>query len=113
MKVSVEPDSSARTSRVMGSAGRRSDGLRAAMRASFHCLIWPPKMSASVGPSSRKEPLATPGRLTTGTMAPTTVGIWINCALANASASSGESVAPKSTLRARACWMPSPEPVAV
>ncbi len=109
----MEPDSSARTSRARGSAGRRSDGLNAVTRASFHCLIWPPKMSASVGPSRREAPLATPDRLTTGTMAPTTVGIWINCALANASASSGESVAPKSTLRARACLMPSPEPVAV
>ena len=67
-------------------------------------------MAASTLPVMWMAPGATPGRLTTGTTPPTTVGNWNRGP--SASGFSGLSEAPKSTVLAWICLMPPPEPMA-
>ncbi len=60
---------------------------------------------------SRIAPEAMPGRLTTGTTPPMTIGNWTSPALASSSALSGASDAPKSTVFALICVIPPPDPM--
>src|SRR5947209_16558444 len=59
---SVVPEESDRWTTVIDVLGRLSPGFSALIAGSFHVLILPMKMSASVGPSSFR-PLLTPERL--------------------------------------------------
>ena len=68
-------------------------------------------MSAICAPVSLIWPDFTPGRLTTGTTPPTTVGNWMKPLVARSSGFSGLSVAPKSTVLAVIWRMPPPEPI--
>ena len=81
------------------------------MAGSFHVVILPMKMSASVGPSITRPSAAIPVRWTTGTMPPITIGNCASPASSRSLAFSGASVAPKVTVLALICLMPAPEPI--
>ena len=69
-------------------------------------------MSAVSAPVSFTWPGLIPGRFTTGTTPPMTVGNMAKPPVARSSGFSGLSVAPKSTVPAVICRMPPPEPMA-
>jgi hypothetical protein len=68
-------------------------------------------MSASTAPVSFISPGLRPGRFTTGTTAPNTVGNWIMLSFCRSSDLSGASEAPKSTVLALIWRMPPEEPI--
>ena len=57
------------------------------------------------------SPGFTPGRLTTATMPPITIGHCARPAFSSSFGSKGASVAPKVTVLALICLMPAPEPI--
>jgi len=91
--------------------GSFTPALSAAIRASFHFVILPRKMSARTGPVNLRSPV-TPGRLSIGTSPPSTVGkcmSWPGAAL-SCSSVIGPSDAPKNTVSFVICLMPAPDP---
>ncbi len=85
----------------------------AVIAGSFHFVMWPRKMLASVGPSSCS--LLRPDRLYAIEMTPSVVGTWTSAleppgTLAMSASPIGTSLAPKSTVPFWNCEMPAPEP---
>src|SRR5262245_48872071 len=72
-KMNVVPDPSERWTNVMSIEGRFTPGLSAARAGSFHFVTLPNTMSARTVPLNLSG-VVTPGRLYTGTTAPSTVG---------------------------------------
>ena len=93
-------------------SGRVTPGLRAAICLSFHMLMSPLNRLASTAPVRCSWFTAIPGRLTIGTMPPTTVGNCSSEFAASLEAATGASEAPKSTVRAITWFCPAPDPSA-
>ena len=110
MKTEVVPEPSERCTTVMAASGNFAFGLSFASVGSFHLVIFPRKIPASVSGESRSsEMLLT---LYTTTTAPITVGMcWMPAARPISSALIGASLAPKSTVFSVICLMPPPEPI--
>lgn len=92
------PELSERRTTVIRTFGSLSSGFSARIAGSFHAVILPRKMSASVLRSSRSAFGFTPRRLTTTTTPPVSIGNWQRPALSSSSLVSGLSVPPKSTV---------------
>src|ERR1700758_2889481 len=91
--------------------GRLTPLLSAAIAGSFHVVIWPEKILASVGPSMCSRFL-TPGRLYMIDVPPSAHGICSQPLQAlNWSGVSGASLAPKSTVREVIAAIPPPDPI--
>ena len=69
------PEPSERCTTTMSVSGSLTPGFTDAMRASFHFVIRPRKMSASTSGVNRRVAV-TSGRLYVGTTPPSTVGMW-------------------------------------
>src|SRR5256886_17199207 len=93
--------------------GGFTPGLSFLIAGSSHCVIWPRKIFASVGPFMCKRFL-TPGRLYITEVAASAQGICEQPLQAvNWSGLSGASLAPKSTVRPVIALMPPLEPIAL
>ena len=103
------PETSLRHTTRIGSLGRASPGLRAAISAAFQTVISPRKIRASTSPFSLRAPPRR-RRLTTGTMPETTVGNITSPSRASSLLGAITSEAPKSTWRWRMRAIPAPEP---
>ena len=110
----VVPLPSERCTTVMLVLGNVAPEFSAAMAGSFHFLMWPRKMLASVVESRFSE--LTPEMLNAIETTPRVTGIWVSVsgppADVMSAAAIGTSVAPKSTVFLMNCWMPAPEPTA-
>ncbi len=112
MKTNVVPLPSVRETGVIPMLGSCTPSFSAAIFGSFHFVIFPWKMSASVAPSSFTSPWKF-GRLYAATTAPATVGI---CTTSPAAAASsfllmGASEPAKSTVFSVMPLIPPPEPI--
>src|SRR5436190_18920572 len=113
VKAAVVPDPSDRCTTWMPVLGRLAPELSALIAGSFHVLILPAKMPATVWPDSLRS--VTPLTLYSTAMPPPVQGMCCTAPpLATAACSSsgfiGTSVAPKSTVRFVNCVMPAPDP---
>ncbi len=109
----VVPELSERWAIVIAVLGSDTPLLSAAIAGSFHLVICPMKIFASVGPSMCRRFL-TPGRLYMIAVPPSTHGICSQPLQAvNWSGVSGASLAPKSTVRDVIAATPPPEPMAL
>ncbi len=111
VKLKVVPEPSARCTTVMAWFGKVRPGLMAAMRGSFQLTMRPMNMSARMGPVMRTSPGRKPSRLNMGTVPAMMAG---NCTMPSRSSSApttGASVAPKATVRARIWRTTAEEPI--
>src|SRR3954452_10894196 len=116
VKLSTVPDSSERWIVAIAVLGSLAPLFWAAIAGSFHLVILPEKILASVGASSCRP--STPSTLYTTAIGPITIGMLSACppahlasALGCSSGFSAESEPPKSAVPAMNAWMPAPEPV--
>src|SRR5437588_835989 len=112
VKTPVVPEPSDRWTTWMPMLGNEALGLSALMAASFHLVILPAKMPASVWPDSLRS--LTPLRLYSTAMPPAVQGISMTLPappVADCSEVFNTTSEPaKSTVLAVSCWIPAPEP---
>src|SRR4051812_17334661 len=112
VKPLVVPDSSERWTTVMLAPGRLAPELSLAIAGSFHFLILPRKMFATVGPSSLRS-LGTPLWLYETVIAPKNIGTWTTSPFVNVLRSSGVSAGSlpaNAAVPAASAATPAPEP---
>ena len=114
MKALVVPEPSERWTTAMAVSGRVTPALFAAIAGSFHFVILPRKMSATLAESSWS--LGVSGRLKMTTTAPSAVGMWRILVPAWRAAISSSFMAASEAPKSTVCWviavMPAPEPLA-
>src|SRR4051812_40828535 len=105
----VVPEPSERCTTWMALLGKVAPLLSALIAGSFHVLIFPAKIPASVSPESFRS--VTPERLYSTAMPPATHGMCTGSpTFAASSGFSATSEPAKSTVLPVSCWIPAPEP---